>query len=419
MKELDELNSQISDLESRINEQTTSLEKSLIQQEHRPFRVVNNLVKYWKNDKKDPKRKASIQAFIWWLISPSTITVASVSIVSIVGLIIAFRANDLLSKQNDKIEKQTELIKVQNERIKEQTYLTESSRRATLIFELTSILDKIDEEIDKVPPDSLTPKLSDRLEGRIIALSLSLRPYRYLQDNGVLTKAMSPERGQLLISLIASKINMSNISLRGDFTRADLKNADLRNTTLDNIRLGESDLSSSELNNSSFSNADIKNAILTKAEIEEVNFSKADISFTNLDLCTGDRVNFYNCLLERSVLDSTSTFASYFKDIKASFLSIKAGRFLECDFSNAVMPFSNLSGSNFYGSNFTDANLRNSTLKKANFTNVIFKNVKLDSAIVDSKNWIDSLSINSVDKQSLKEKYEVKSINNQFVVLIK
>jgi uncharacterized protein YjbI with pentapeptide repeats len=124
----------------------------------------------------------------------------------------------------------------QNELIDLQAQLAESARRSALIMEQTAILDEIDEELDRLPGfdtmrigvyETTLPRLSERLEGRIIALSKSLRPYRYLDGGRLIEQSQSPERGQLLLALLRSRIDIRDLLMEADFTAADLSGAKL------------------------------------------------------------------------------------------------------------------------------------------------------------------------------------------------
>ena len=99
---------------------------------------------------------------------------------------------------------QNELLNNQNTLIQRQMSLEEASRRSALILLMSNILDKVDREIEEQkrtnPRDSVFT-LSKSLIGQIVALSHSFKPYRYLEGDSLISKPLSPERGQLLITL--------------------------------------------------------------------------------------------------------------------------------------------------------------------------------------------------------------------------
>lgn len=183
--------------------------------------------------------------------------------------------NALILGQNDLASNQIELLSGQNLLIKEQSYILESSRRSALLFELTAILDEIDEELDVLHmnrgssnlANSLPDQLSPHLEARIIALSRSLRPYRYLAGGEITERELSPERGQLLISLAETDLDISQVITLGDFSSADLSGADLSNLNLTGAKLIGADLSRANLTMSDLSSAYLSYASLREAKL--------------------------------------------------------------------------------------------------------------------------------------------------------
>ncbi len=304
-------------------------EAKFIRQEHRMVSVILNFVNFYLKRKmfesSDPRPKAALTALVWKLFGPATVVGAGITIVSIITLLVAIQANTLLKDSNSILS--------------DQKLLQEASRRSALIFELTSIMNEIDEEMDEagVQKDALVTRnsdqeagvmvgqdtrprrrdienpplyrLSDRLTGRITALSRSLKPYRYLNDNGVINEIpYSPERGQLLLFLVNSGIDMEEMNHSPIiFNEADLSNADLNsidlthisltNANLTNAKLGgtrlhyakldgsdltQANFGSSELNWSSLKNCDLTDASLTSANVEGADLENANLSNCNL-----------------------------------------------------------------------------------------------------------------------------------------
>lgn len=230
------------------------IEAALWSQEHRIVHIAYNFYKSFRLPKGDPRRSSAAKAFIFWFFSPGTIVTTGIGLTAVLSLIVAYKANGLVQQQNQYII--------------EQNVLQESARRSALVFELSSILDEIDEELDDAgiekgaiqtrgkndeagsKPIEGRPRrrdidnpplyrLSARLTGRIVALSRSLRPYRFLDDNGVLQeKSLSPERAQLLLSLMDSGIDMEEINHSAvTFNQADLRGADLSEFDFTHIKM--------------------------------------------------------------------------------------------------------------------------------------------------------------------------------------
>ena len=100
----------------------------------------------------------------------------------------------ILSHQNNKLDTQNGLLGRQNQRLDQQINLEEGNRRSSLVFFMSNIMDKLDFELRNSPNRTL----SDPLFGRIVSLSQSMRPYRYLENDSLTPRQLSPERGQLL-----------------------------------------------------------------------------------------------------------------------------------------------------------------------------------------------------------------------------
>ena len=287
--------------------------------------------------------------------------------IGLIGLIIAgvpvallFQQNRILNKQNAMFDQQNKLFDVQTEFVRQQTdllakqtefidrqnYLVEASRRSALLFELTSILDMIDAEMDAAgtessavftrmanqeagvePAESLEERprlrdeesqklyrLSSRLTGRIVALSRSFRPYRYLDDSGqLIERPLSPERAQLFISLIESQVDMEDMNhSRVVFDFADLasvgvQDLDLTHTQLKRANLQDASFSNCRLHYARFIDCDLKKAGFSSCEMWYGDFTNCDLREAKFSWNTSDGWSFNDCDLRFAILkDSLS-----------------------------------------------------------------------------------------------------------------
>lgn len=344
------LDARLSTLETRLTSETKARELEMVRQEHRLVPAVGAWLQSVFARPFDAARfTASSQALVWCLVpSPAT---ASISLISILGLLVALQANRLMTLQTDRME--------------EQNMLAEAQRRASLVIEATSLFEQIEKEKEIVREDAKArtekPRAcsddndtycwhgqlfvpTEATMGRLAALTQALRPYRYLvvdpreaaQDcddyqtaawpttlndalfqtllgtasqgldadlvkatiereidsrtaldvPGALTRlkewleswlaparmsarlsclALSPERGQLLGSLHAARIDLSALAQRGaTFELADLPDgSDLNGITLKGVNL---------------SGARLRGAVFTHAALNHVNFEGADLS---------------------------------------------------------------------------------------------------------------------------------------------
>ena len=240
-----------------------------------------------------------------------------------------YNQNNLLSKQNDLLVKQTEklesqnnllayqnnTLELQNSKMDIQNNLEEANRRGSLVFLMNNIFDKIDEEIKDPKNDKRT--LSSELIGRIIALSQAFKPYKYFEEGNLLANEISPERGQLLITLMNSDLNESTykeIYDGGNFQYSDLKNSNFSEITLKNIDLSYSNLKNSEFRNTVFhyvnlSNSDMTNCHLSRSEIIESSLIDTKLDSSTFYLCAlhGTKVKNENWLEENKNLKRFNT----------------------------------------------------------------------------------------------------------------
>lgn len=178
----------------------------------------------------------------------------------------------VLMNQNKKIDKQ-------NDRLAQQTYLQEAERRGSLVFLFSNIMDAVDRELKDKNND--TRSLSPQLIGRITALSLRLKPYKYLERGELIAKLSSPERGQMLISLLGSQLDtvtMTKIYKKSDFSFADLRKTDLKGMNLAGANLRDADFIKTDLRNANLSGAN-----LSHADLREIDLKGVDLSDTNLE----------------------------------------------------------------------------------------------------------------------------------------
>lgn len=252
----------------------------------------------------------------------------------------------MLSRQNEKLDTQNGLLGRQNERLDQQINLEEGNRRSSLIFFMSNIMDKLDIELRSNPDRSL----SDPLIGRIVSLSQSMRPYRYLENDSLTPRQLSPERGQLLFSLVNS--NLDKATYDKIYARANFNYADLREANFSEAYLRGAKLAHSSFSNANFNFADLQGADLTNAWLEEATFRNTSMS----------GINLAGANLRESRMENITM--------------------LDGNLSNADLRHIYLEG------NFSDTNLEGVKLQNASLVDV-----NLEGCYFQSLGWIDSLKL--------------------------
>lgn len=262
--------------------------------------------------------------------------------------------NDLFREQNRQIDTQiglsstqNELLIAQNTRIDTQNYrlnlqnnLLEADRRSSLVFLMSNVLDKVDEEIRKEKEsgktDSIGYRLSDPLIARIIGLSRAFQPYKMLEGDTLGRELVSPERGQLFIALMESHLDsftqntivergsfnfavIGKINLSGvNFRKASLRGAIFHEANFENSNLEEADLSWAFFKKSNFTNANLTNANLTDTNLKLANLSDTQMGWASLYGSNLSMASFKNANLQSANLVDTNILGADFRGANLS-----------------------------------------------------------------------------------------------------
>lgn len=387
------------------------------------------------------------------------------------------RQNDLVNIQNSRtdaqnllIGSQNELLDFQNSRISQQTNLQEAERRSAIVYLFSNVLDKIDEELKQRQLAGENRTLSTELIARIASLTQALKPYKYLNNDTIISRAVSPEKGQLLSALINfnlesvtydsifSKSNFRSLELENAFLKgANFRNLDLSNSIFYNCNLSNSHFKNTKLinvmlNRSDISNATFENCDLRLSEIKGVNafkswflscdYFKTDFSYSNLTEANFD--SDHNFTLEfGTFIDNTDlnlnnsanlerikTFTAFklseslsgvYKEPRTSTMlyhTISVKLEVEAESSNKkilVQPYQSdkvyMNEVIFDNVNLTDAELQNYTIKNSSFdstliTNIKFKNITLSNTYFENAK-LDSGTYKNIFKKSTSLKRRV------------
>jgi uncharacterized protein YjbI with pentapeptide repeats len=137
-------------------------------------------------------------------------------------------------------------------------------------------------------------------------------------------------------------LDLSQLTIRGDFSEAKLPGANLSDSDLDSV-----DLSGSDLSRANLSRARLNNTILSDADLSDTDLSRIGIA----DGADFSRANLRGANFSRS------------RAIDAEF---EASSLRQADFSETV-----LNRSDFSGADFTGSRLTNALLRGANLANVL------------------------------------------------
>lgn len=298
---------------------------------------------------------------------------------ALIPMVLLWQQNQLLHTQNEKLEDQTLLFEKQNKKIDNQIQLEESNRRGALIVMMSNIMDKVDEELKDDWNDDNIRNLSPQLIGRIVALSQSFRPYRFLQDSMLIEKPLSPERGQLLLALVNSKLDeltYDDLFIKASFAEADLEKANLRG-----LKLSKIDLKGANLKLADLSRSTLFHSRLNETNLEETIFNGADLYETDLQRANIESTKFYHADITNIRLQDAFLKNVHFRHATLSHVNFNQP-FINVDFRQA-----NIENCEFYFCYFENGDFRNAILKENDI-----HEITLDSVKVGKKDWLDNLS---------------------------
>ena len=230
-----------------------------------------------------------------------------------------------LGKQNTLITGQSEMFKQQNKRLDQQTYLQEAERRGQTLLIMDNMLKEISTDVSR----SSANAIDDATAGRLISLSKMLKPYKYLENESLIARVTSPERGYLLVSLLETGINLNTTARSRSngrlIERLDFTYAELRNLSLKGADLIQIDLSNADLKSSSFNGIDFEKANLQNTWLHETNLTYASLKEANLE----------QAVLQNAILDYANLQNANLTSADLRNVSLVKTKLLDADFTNA------------------------------------------------------------------------------------
>jgi uncharacterized protein YjbI with pentapeptide repeats len=257
-------------------------------------------------------------------------------------------------------------IQKQDQLILEQAEMMESVRQGNQSALMANVLNKIDEELSSQPDSQLT----ESTIARVVALSYSLKPYRYLSGDTLSDKKLSPERGQLLLALARMPINsvsFSKIKKDAPFFGADLRKANLQGTNLSGADLNGADLRDANLEGANLENVQLVRANLWGAMLDSANLSHANLRRADLQWAEINNADLSGAIMNGANLS----------DAKLRKTNLKRAEIQWAFADGALLIDANLTHADFLGTSLTRANLTNADLTEGNLMAVDLNDARL------------------------------------------
>ena len=282
-----------SKLESRINE----LELKLLRQEHRPLRVFYNLWSY----RKDPTRHpATVWALFSWIFSPGVVATVGVSVVGVLGVVLAYQANSIITEQNNLIQDQVVKMQEQNQLLIEQNQAALEEQRSNLYFQrldrrtyMLSVLYDVSETA-RVRREALNEFL--RLDRELKQTEVRNDPklYRQLEEALRDNSGSAEDWHRWVMQFPKLRTDLSDVVLRGmnlqflNFSDTVLAGADLSCSNLEFANLSNADLTGVKLVGATLEGAELNNATATAVDLSGARLNGASLRHTWLADATFD-----------------------------------------------------------------------------------------------------------------------------------
>ncbi len=250
-----------------------SNQNALIQGQNNLFDDQNYLVK--SQTKIDSVQGLLLQDQNSLFESQNNLVLSQLKMDSIQGALINSQ-NFLFEEQNKLIEKQSDLLIEQNERLKQQNFLQEASRRNSSAILLSNVIDGINNDLESDYQKNSIRDLSPQTIASIIAIANQFKPYKYFENDDLIENPLSPERGQLLIFLYESNLDIATYDIifgKANFAYSDVKNSVFQKAYFKNARLEGSNFSESKIYHSNFAGTNL----------EDADFSDSEVFFSNFD----------------------------------------------------------------------------------------------------------------------------------------
>lgn len=311
----------------------------------------------------------------------------------------------LLYEQNKKLDVQTEQIKLQSQANAVASLLMEGTRRAALSAEQTALFADIRAEAKairendggkvirkcEVSPLEELPRhlrscwrevelpekrrielvhVSEDLLQRIRAYSLRATPYPIATkranrtdeidvkkplDEQFTFPELSPERGQLLQTLVLNRVDVYGIV----FEDADLNSLDLSRAYLSGAKLRGAKLSAADLRWANLSWADVSVADISRAKLDGARLFEANIAGASLVGASLENANLSGAILFRTDLSEARLYRADLSDARLNWTNLRKASLISSNLTDALLFNADLSEAKFIGAGLRRANLEN------------------------------------------------------------
>lgn len=322
----------------------------------------------------------------WMFKSPTQNTKGGYSIFGIIiSLILAAGLSAttfLLYQQNQDLKRyQEQDIVLQQETIA----IQQASLKNLKIAFMGKVMEDAQSEAELHPER----KLSQVSIERVAAYGYACTPYPVEIGDGLPSLTLSPERGNILLSLAVLKLDSTTFAkikettsfsstylLDVNLAGADLSGVDLQGAYLKGANLEGANLRGADLRKADLWGANLNGADLTGAIMNQVNLQWAELKNTNLS----------GAILNGAVLKNAQLIKANLQNTQLQWAFCDGAMFNEADFRGADME-----GTLMQRTNLSYANFSKSSLRRVDLTEANLKGAEFNLASVAEEDWLDKL----------------------------
>jgi uncharacterized protein YjbI with pentapeptide repeats len=346
--------------------------------------VVAVLIKVWnknayldawiaiQGDKEHTNKAQKSYRFIW----------IAVSVFIVLGGLIA---GYMIRKQNQLLQAQSH---AQDQRISELAEMLESLRNGNQVPLMSNVLRMVEQEVQ-----NNNGRLSEATISRVVELSKSFKPYRSYESDSLSALKLSPERGQLLISLALIPMDSASfaaIKSRANFSMANLENAKLPYIDFSGIDLSRANLKGADLTGSVFRGAKLSDAIFWGAKLDSSDFSSADMQRIVMSWAEVNHAKIIEANINGGVLENTK-----FRNSDLTRSTVRWAKMSHSILFDANLYYTDFIESDLYRANLSRANMTRALIKKARIDQCIMNQIIFDSTVVHNT-WLEELTTSKV-----------------------
>ncbi|MEM9022312.1 MAG: pentapeptide repeat-containing protein, partial [Bacteroidota bacterium] len=293
---------------------------------------------------------------------------------------------------------------LQDRQVQQQSALIDQLRNAREVVVMAEVLRQASEELTQRGDSSL----SEGTIARIASVSARLQPYRSWQGDSLAEKPFSPERGQLLLTLVnlpLDSLTWARVKANTTFAGADLRGMKLPETNLSGANLESANFTDADLNHTNLSATNLKDAWLGRALLNHASLSRADLRRANLGGAQMNAADF-----SRSNLDGVNLQRAVAREANFHRASLQFGQLDGAFLIDANLSRVNLIRTTLHQANLTGANLSRSNLRLTSWTETHLTGADLRFAGLGQADWLEQLETwRVVGAQAIRETYAVEA----------